>query len=147
MNAEQFESKVFKTNTHWYWTGALNGRGYGNLREDGKCRYAHRIAFELFNGSLASDDDVLHECDIPHCVNPLHLWRATHADNMADMAIKGRAARGHLEGEKHPLSKLTADQVISIRTDARTLKVVAKAYNISVGLVSKIRARSVWRHI
>lgn len=34
-----------------------------------------------------------HTCDYPPCVNPRHLIDGTHADNMADMAERGRCGR------------------------------------------------------
>jgi hypothetical protein len=70
----------------WEWRGNRNNRGYGKL---GKI-YAHRVAYELASGPIPSGLEVMHSCDNPPCCNPAHLSVGTHADNMQDMARKGR---------------------------------------------------------
>lgn len=145
MNIAEFEKRVFKTNRCWYWTGALNGRGYGNLRVSGKCRYAHRVSKELYHGPVPPELDVLHSCDTPHCVNPEHLTIGTHAENMADMVRKGRVVTHH--GSEHKNAKLTEEQVRSIRIDARAQVAIAQDFGVSFGLISNIKARRVWRHV
>ena len=59
---------------------------------------------------------MLHHCDNKGCDEPLHLFLGTQADNMADMAIKGRGRSGNVGGEGHPANKLTWEQVRNIRT-------------------------------
>lgn len=82
---------------------------------------AHRFAWEIANAeALRPDDVILHSCDNPPCVNPAHLSKGTHVENMADMVTKGRqrcanyqrCIRGH---------DLTAEGAISvIRHSGRT---------------------------
>lgn len=83
----------------WLWTGAKT-KGYGNvgLRVNGRyVRFcAHRISWFLANGSIGVGDNnnVLHRCDVPACVNPAHLFLGSLADNLEDARQKGRLKLG-----------------------------------------------------
>ncbi len=87
----------------WEWQGSTRGhtltptlsnpteRGYGLFWLHGKTVRAHRFAYELIYGFVPADALILHACDNPPCVNPLHLSPSTHAENMRQMAERGRA--------------------------------------------------------
>lgn len=92
---------------------------------------AHRLAYELFRGPIPSGMLVCHTCDVRACVNPEHLWLGTNAENMADMARKGRSYN-------RP-SQFTEEQITAIRNDPRRQVDIAAAYGISQARVSQIK--------
>lgn len=129
------------------WLAAKTSNGYGHIKINGKMVGAHRVAWELENGSITDGLDVLHDCDVKLCVNNAHLFLGTQVDNMADRDAKGRQAKGELNGR----SKLTADQIREIRESNVegnvTQQALADCYGVSNQLVSKIVNGERWAHI
>lgn len=78
----------------WPWTGALDTGGYGVFTEQIGGRNvmlrSHRFMFELVFGPLEPGQLVLHSCDNPPCVNPMHIRAGTHKDNERDKILRGR---------------------------------------------------------
>ena len=61
------------------------------MRFGGTSTRAHRIAWQIAYGPIPAGLLVLHTCDNPGCVNPVHLYIGTQKDNMRDMSIRGYA--------------------------------------------------------
>lgn len=127
------------------WTGPRDGRGYGNLkrRKGDQCGRvgAHRLAYAMHVGSVHKDLCVLHLCDNKLCVNPHHLAMGTHKANMYDLKAKGGAAHG----DKHPFSKLSAEDVNDIRVLYKygaMQKDLAERFGVARCTISKVVTRS-----
>jgi len=62
----------------WLWTGARQTDGAGKkwhgVFEDDGPTGAHRFSYELHGGEIPEGKQVNHHCDVPHCVNPDHLY-------------------------------------------------------------------------
>jgi hypothetical protein len=118
----------------WEWTGYRHaGFGYGmiSIVTQKPMLLAHRVSYEMSNGSIMAGMSVLHSCDYPPCVNPSHLSTGSQVDNNVDMRSKGRGS-----------AKITAEQVAEIRKrldSGETQVNIAKDYPISVAYVSDIK--------
>lgn len=138
----------------------INKNGYGEMqaRLNGKKMHylMHRVAYQLYyNEDLTSEDIICHKCDNPKCVNPKHLFKGTHADNVRDKCLKGRQAKGedngryidgrssikeHKDQTKAHGRRLTKEQVVEIR-DLRkeyTLQEIANITGVSLSSVKDI---------
>lgn len=146
---ERFWEKVDKSGDCWLWTASLTRGGYGQfpLRK-GVIRRAHRIAWQLINGDVPEGMWVLHRCDTPACVRPVHLFLGTPKDNTADKIAKGRS--NHPQGSARPAAKLSEADVAAIRA-ARAQGVsgtdLGRQYGVHRTTIYHICQRDYWRHI
>ena len=129
----------------WLWIGALGRPGYGSFCISKTPTRAHRASWLLHNGTIPEGQFVLHKCDVPACVNPEHLFLGTGLDNVRDCISKGRAALRR--GEANGNSKLTEEDVKTIRASKLTAAAIAQDYEVSAVLIHKIRQRRIWEHI
>lgn len=145
MKISNFLAKVNQAgpNGCWLWTGRTLPKGYGQL---GRHDYAHRVSYELHKGPIPEGKRVCHSCDTPRCVNPEHLWLGTQAENLQDMAMKGRSTRG----ASNPQAKLTEQHVHEMwdmhMIGARQKEIAAK-FGVHAQYVSLIFSGRRWRHI
>lgn len=131
------------------WVGSRTKKGYGQIavkRPNGyRMEKAHRVALELEGVEILPGRRALHRCDMRPCVNWVHLFQGTPADNSRDMVLKGRSMRGH----RQPMSKLTEDQIVEIRRRATTgerHEVIAAAFGVVRQTIGDVVHRT-WRHI
>jgi hypothetical protein len=93
---ERFWSKVERRGPDecWPWKGARGRRGYGQFWLDGKKRVATQVSWEFEHGRAFPDGlHACHHCDNPPCVNPRHIFPATHSENLRDAYRKGRTTQ------------------------------------------------------
>ena len=132
----------------WLWNLSLYRHGYGKcyrrLHGEG---YAHRWSWVIHNGPIPGRMQVLHKCDVRHCVNPEHLFLGTQLDNIRDMDRKGRRVRKGPRGEAARSAKLTAQQVVSIRQDSRPASAISPEYGVQVSAINKVKRRATWGHV
>lgn len=133
----------------WEWTGSRNNKEWhGQWRNKaGEIELTHRASWRLFKSKIPGGMFVLHKCDNPVCVNPNHLFLGTQSDNCRDMWSKGRANPKQLQGEKHGMSKLTAEAVREIRDSSISGVELARKFGITPTTVCDVRKRRIWKHI
>lgn len=124
--------------------------GYGQRLTNGKHALVHRLAYADANGfdEATMGGVVMHACDNPRCVNPLHLSLGTHKLNAQDRENKGR--RKSLVGELHQNSKLTSMDVKTIRAryvprcKINGSNALAREFGVAQSQVSRITRGEQW---
>lgn len=131
----------------WIWTGCKVKAGYGTIGKS----YMHRYSYELHQGRIPDGMHVCHQCDMPDCVNPDHLFIGTHRDNHEDKISKGRSSGGSMKGEDHPSVKLSEADIINIRAIYKYCNIsqtrLSNIYKMSQSHISSIISGKSWGHI
>lgn len=79
----------------WIWVGAIADDGYGRFYLEGTSVRPHRYSLALKLGVAPERlPELMHECDVPLCVNPRHLGMGNRQSNMVDRQRKLRSANG-----------------------------------------------------
>ena len=131
------------------WPFAIGKDGYGRAHrfDSGKLSTASRIMCELAHGAPPSQlHECAHRCGNGHlgCTNPNHLYWATSKQNKLDKLIHGTDSRG----ERSPVARLTADDVLLIREllKTETHASIAKMFNVSRRAITDINTGRRWAY-
>jgi HNH endonuclease len=133
----RFLQKINKTNGCWIWIGAKHGCGYGAMKANGRQVDAHRLSWEIHNGPIPANTQVLHRCDVRGCVNPKHLFLGTQRDNVLDAVNKGR----------HGKTILLEQDVRVIRKSKESNVVLARKYGVHWMTIYYARTGRSWEHL
>lgn len=128
----------------WLFIGKHDKNGYGNLhnRAGGGNHKAHRLSWQLYKGEIPHGMEIAHHCDVPCCVNPSHLYVATHKQNIADRTARKREPRG----EKCNWSKLTKEKVSIIRNSDKSAASLSNELNVSKSQIYRVKNFENWNH-
>lgn len=126
------------------WPFSLDGKGYSQIRLQGRGQRGHRYVCETVHGPATPPrNHVAHACGVPACVNPRHLRWATRSENMRDTLIHDT----HKRGERKENSKLTEADILEIRRLASAgipQRKIAQRFGVSLAAVSLIHRRQRW---
>lgn len=103
----------------------------------------HRAVLLAFKGQPGIGNVCRHLNGNPSDNRLDNLEWGSHLDNMQDRKGHGR----YSSGEQHHMSKLTAEQVVSIYKSRGTAADVAAAYGVNQSLIHKIRCGELWREV
>jgi hypothetical protein len=108
----------------------------------------HRYIAFLFHGEPEDKSlVVMHSCNNPQCINPVHLSYGTTAQNTKDAVRDGLILRG----SNAVAAKLTEEQVLKIKRllqyTPNTMKVIADLFGVSIASIKDINRGRSWTHV
>jgi len=137
--------KRLGVNECWPWIAAKTGSGYGVICQSNEVILAHRVSYVINVGTIPAGLCVLHRCDNPPCVNPLHLFIGTIRDNNIDCVRKGRS--NFSNGESHCRSVLTERDVRHIKQSKDPVRYLGLLYGVHFSTIARVKRGEIWAHV
>ena len=106
----------------------------------------HRLVCSAFHGPCPGKYPQWHACHKNgnrRDNRPENLRWATAKENMADQYRHGTRIRG----ETNHAAKLTAADVVTIRSIKRNTKMLARKFGVSKTTIKQVRCRDTWAHV
>jgi len=107
----------------------------------GKTFNVHALVCAVFHGPRPDGREVAHGNGDRADNRAENLRWCTRKENASDREKHGTVCRG----ATHGATKTTAEQVMSIRADNRTLSKIAADYGIRIATVHNIKMRKTWK--
>jgi len=143
----RFNLRVDKTGDCWIWEGSCID-GYGCFEIAKGVYLTHRVAWKIFHKEDPGPSRLLHSCNNTRCVNPAHLRRGTHSENMLQGFAEGRKFS---KGTSHSRVRLREGDVVKIRKlYAQGMKQceIYKQFNwVSLSTIGDVVNRRSWSHM
>jgi len=125
------------------WPFGKTPAGYGKVWDGSRMQIVSRMVCSEVNGPPPSESyQAAHSCGRGHlgCVAPTHVRWATREENERDKIAHGSIRTG----ERHPMAKLSAEDVCQIRKDDRPQWQIATSYNVTQTTISDIKTGRKW---
>lgn len=118
-------------------------------KSQGATALSHLVLSLTDHPQPSNDVEVLHSCDNPPCLNPLHLRWDTHAANMREAQERNRLKNKQV-GSAHHKAKLTEDSVRVLRrryqAGERSAD-LAREFGVSQSALLRALNGSRWSHV
>lgn len=143
------EEEKYECGQVWKQLKPYYHNGYATVFLGQKARrFVHRLVLEAFVGPCPPGKQACHFPDRDTKNNHItNLRWGTPKENGRDREFQGTL----FFGERNPRSKLTTADVLTIRKEcdlgAVDRATIARRFKVCVSLISKIAARTSWRHI
>ena len=147
----------------WLWKGRKDRCGYGifcfisslNTPRVAKFIGAHRYSMQLLLGheiqsptrKLNEGMLVLHRCDNPACVNPVHLFIGTQKDNISDRDEKERQSRGELRYNHKLTDEIVREMRQMFATGKHTITQISRKFGFRFCTTWDAVNKRSWKHV
>ena len=122
-------------------------RGYFRTKVNLKSIPVHRLVALAFIGPRLDGMTVDHVNGNKIDNRPENLEYVTREENSRRGHQNGLMRYDHVSGAKHPLSKLTDENVKEILTSSLNGEELARKFGCTSTVVSRIRSGRIWKHI
>ena len=127
-----------------------SGYRYVNLTPRGgryKSRLVHRLVAQEFLRDYSDSLQVNHIDGDKLNNRASNLEMVTNEENSKHAWAHGLYENARHPGEQHPNHKLSEADVLAIRADCRSSKLIAEDYGVDRSTITRVKLRQVWSHI